>query len=113
MPRTPRYREIETYLRTVIAGSREGDLLPTVAELCERFGVSGVQTIRSAYAPLVEEGLVEVQMRPRRRWKVLRVVPAVAPDADLLAVRAALAELEQEAREHLGRIVALRERVAA
>lgn len=111
MSRTPRYREIEAYLRTVVAGSREGDLLPTVAELCERFGVSGVQTIRNAYEPLVEEGLVIVQMRPRRRWMVARVAPAAAaPDGDILA---ALADLERDAREHLGRIVALRESLAA
>lgn len=112
MPRTPRYREIETYLRTLVADSREGDLLPTVAELCERFGVSGVQTVRNAYEPLVEEGLVTVQMRPRRRWKVARVAPAA--DAGTGAdIRAALAELERDAREHLGRIVALRESLAA
>lgn len=112
MSTEPRYRAIERHLRRVIAGSEVGDLLPTVADLCDRFEVNGVQTIRNAYEPLVEEGLVVVQMRPRRRWKVARVEPAPDPAADP-DVLDALAALEQDARDHLGRIVALRERLAA
>ena len=112
MSTEPRYRALERHLRNVIAGAEVGDLLPTVADLCESFGVNGVQTIRNAYEPLVEEGLVVVQMRPRRRWTVARVdsVPEQTAGRDVLE---ALAELEEEAREHLGRIVALRERLAA
>ena len=94
--RTPRYREIETHRRDLLPASKVGDLLPTVAELCEQFSVSGVQTVRNAYEPLVAEGLVEVQMRPRRRWIVAKVPPTSDPDDggiwDLLAARDALAD---------------------
>lgn len=96
MTRTPRYREIEEHLRRLVATAQPGDLLPTVAELCELFDVSGVQTIRNAYEPLIAEGLVGVQMRPRRRWfvqRVPRVNPASEDDGgewDLLAARDAL-----------------------
>lgn len=55
--------------------------MPTIAEVCERFDVNGVQTVRDGYAPLFDEGLVERLDSPRR-WTVLdhgRPAPA-APD---------------------------------
>lgn len=54
---TPRYVEIADYLRDLVAGSRLGDLLPSDAELCERFDVSRM-TARHAVQLLVNEGLV-------------------------------------------------------
>lgn len=103
MARIPRYREIETYLRELVAKSEVGDLLPTVAELCERFDVNGVQTIRNAYEPLIDEGLVAVHMRPRRRWYVANTSPTeVDPGAvDDLAV------LEDTLRSALEQVVTL------
>lgn len=106
MARIPRYREIETYLRELVSKSAAGDLMPTVADLCERFDVNGVQTVRNAYEPLIDEGLVGVQMRPRRRWYVIKTGPAVAESpepetADDLAV------LEDTLRGALQQVVAL------
>ncbi len=51
------------------AAPQTGGLLPTVTEACERFDVSGVQTVRNAYAPLITEGLV-VRVSKPRRWAV-------------------------------------------
>lgn len=103
MARIPRYREIETYLRELVAQSEVGALLPTVAELCERFDVNGVQTIRNAYEPLIDEGMVGVHMRPRRRWYVANTSPTeVDPGAvDDLAV------LEDTLRSALEQVVTL------
>lgn len=113
MQRTPKYVEITAYLRAVVAESQEGDLLPTVADLCDRFGVSGVQTIRNAYQPLIDEGLVTVQQRPRRRWIVERVGPVPTIDDRDTVLAAAVAALEEDAREHLRKIIALRNQIAA
>lgn len=103
MARIPLYREIETYLRTLVARSEVGDLLPTVADLCERFGVSGVQTVRNAYEPLVDEGLVAVQMRPRRRWYVANTNPTEVDPEEIDD----LAALEGTLRDALQQVVAL------
>ncbi|CAN5833224.1 MAG: GntR family transcriptional regulator [Ilumatobacteraceae bacterium] len=55
-----RYREIERYLRTLIAEAQPGDALPTEAELCTRFGVSRM-TVRQALQELSNAGLVDRQ----------------------------------------------------
>jgi GntR family transcriptional regulator len=53
----PRYREIESALRTRIATLRPGQRLPSDADLCIEFGVSRM-TARHAMAQLADEGLV-------------------------------------------------------
>lgn len=53
----PRYREIESALRSRIATLRPGQRLPSDADLCAEFGVSRM-TARHAMAQLAEEGLV-------------------------------------------------------
>lgn len=52
------YRRIEGYLRELIESSSPGDVLPTEAELCERFQVSRM-TARQALQVLTNAGLVE------------------------------------------------------
>lgn len=52
-----RYQEIATYLSGLVADRRPGDLLPSDAELCERFGVSR-GTARQAVQQLVIAGSV-------------------------------------------------------
>ena len=61
--RTARYRDIEQFLRRRIDAAEPGDVLPTEAELCARFGVSRM-TVRQALQELSNAGLVE-----RRRGK--------------------------------------------
>ncbi|SDY85120.1 hypothetical protein SAMN05661080_04806 [Modestobacter sp. DSM 44400] len=46
---------------------------PKIRQLGNRFGVSGVQTIRDGAQPFVESGHVETCLVPTRRW-VLRTV---------------------------------------
>lgn len=53
-----RYREIEQFLRALIAAATTGDPLPTEAELCKRFGVSRM-TVRQALQELSNAGLVD------------------------------------------------------
>jgi GntR family transcriptional regulator len=55
-----RRRAIEAWLREQVAGGREGELLPSEAELAERFGVSRM-TARQAVQELATEGLVRRQ----------------------------------------------------
>lgn len=99
---TPPARQlIEDHLRGILASPQTtvGTLLPTVAELCEKFGVAGTGTVQSGYAPLVREGLVEVVYAPRRRW-VVKALPALAGPtladvhAEITAARHALARAE-------------------
>lgn len=52
-----RTREIETWLRELVRNGREGEAVPTEADLCERFGVSRM-TARLAVQNLAAEGLV-------------------------------------------------------
>jgi GntR family transcriptional regulator len=54
----PRYEEIASYLRGLVANAAPGDRLPSDAELCERFGVSRM-TARQAVQQLVQDHLVE------------------------------------------------------
>lgn len=53
-----RYREIERYLRGLIATAAPGDALLTEAELCRRFSVSRM-TVRQALQVLSSAGLIE------------------------------------------------------
>lgn len=55
-----RYREISDILRSRIADGKYpvGSKLPAIARLQDEFDVPGLNTIRDAYAPLVEEGLL-------------------------------------------------------
>lgn len=55
-----RRREIEAWLRDQVANGREGDPLPSEAELAERFDVSRT-TARQAVQSLAAEGLVHRQ----------------------------------------------------
>ena len=57
-PHRARYREIESYARSLVERGQPGDPLPSEAELCERFSVSRM-TVRQALAELTTEGLVE------------------------------------------------------
>jgi len=67
------YLDIAAYLRELVAASEPGDLLPSDAELCERFNVSRM-TARQAVQLLVNEHLVE-----RRRGKGTFVAPRRVP----------------------------------
>ncbi|UZF54066.1 GntR family transcriptional regulator [Gordonia polyisoprenivorans] len=84
MVRTPLHEPITEFLREQVDRSNPGDLLPTIAELTAMFGVGGVQTIRNAYAPLIEEGLVERLDAPRR-WAVVDRGQGPAPAEDIAA----------------------------
>jgi len=53
-----RYREIERYLRGLIATAAPGDALLTEAELCRRFSVSRM-TVRQALQVLSSAGMIE------------------------------------------------------
>lgn len=64
------YEEITQWLRSEAARRGPGALMPTIAEVCQRFGIRGVQTVRNAYAPLLEDGTVERLDSPRR-WSVV------------------------------------------
>ena len=80
MARTPAYREITEWLRSEARYRGPRALMPTIAETGERFDVTGVQTVRDAYAPLIEEGLVERLDSPRR-WAVVDYGPHLSPTA--------------------------------
>jgi hypothetical protein len=76
--RRPAYRRITDYLLQILPTMSVGDPLPTIAELGERFAVSGVQTIRDGVQPLVDAGYVTTQFSPNRRW-IVQALPASAP----------------------------------
>lgn len=67
------YLDIAEYLRELVAQSEPGDLLPSDAELCERFNVSRM-TARQAAQLLVNEHLVE-RRRGRGTFVAKRRVP--------------------------------------
>lgn len=102
MNKVPAYRRIEAHLRTILPTHKVGDVLPTIGELCELFNVSGVSTIRNAYRPLIDEGLVATQNRPTRRWVVARI-PEPRPVDPVEAVRADLENYVEELRNLLSR----------
>ena len=60
MPVTPFYERIATEIRDQIRSGdlKPGDKLPSISELCAKYGVS-TQVIRSAMLILRAEGLVE------------------------------------------------------
>lgn len=104
MGRVPVYREISAWLRVEADRLGANALMPTIAEVCQRFGVRGVQTVRNAYAPLIEEGIVERKGSPRR-WAVVDhgQVPAEAGNTAV-----ALEDLEQHLVESLELVRTLR-----
>ena len=102
MGKVPAYRKIEAHLRTILPEQEVGDVLPTIAELCDQFNVSGVSTIRNAYRPLIDEGLVTTQNKPTRRWVVARI-PNPRPTDPVEAVRADLEGYVEELRNLLSR----------
>lgn len=104
----PAYRRIEKWLRELLRDSNEGDLLPTVGDITERFDVRGVQTVRNAYQPLIEEGWVYVRQRPQRRWVVAKVPPRTNPTADRSDELARLARIEDALRGALRELDTLR-----
>jgi GntR family transcriptional regulator len=71
--RPPRYEEIATYLRELVAEREPGDRLPSEAELCRRFGVSRM-TARHAVQTLELEHLLH-----RTRGKGTFVSPRPVP----------------------------------
>ncbi|TCO55647.1 GntR family transcriptional regulator [Actinocrispum wychmicini] len=105
----PAYRQIEAWLRDLLPDKSEGDLLPTIANICQRFGVSGVQTVRDAYQPLIEEGWIRVQQRPQRRWVVAKVPPRASQQmAPPTAALTRLARIEEALRGALRDLEALK-----
>jgi len=69
----PKYLEIASHLRSLVSDGEPGDLLPSDAELCDRFNVSRM-TARQAVHLLVNEHLVE-----RRRGRGTFVAPRRVP----------------------------------
>ena len=74
-PSAARYEEIAAYLRALVAQSNPGDLLPSDAELCERFEVSRM-TARQAVQMLVNEHLL-YRKRGKGTFVANRPVPRV------------------------------------
>lgn len=102
-----KYRQIEAHLRRLIAESELDTLLPTISELQEQFQTDGVQTVRDAYAPLVDEGLVEVQYRPYRRY-VLIQKPEPGAEATSAQLGDRIEEIETILRQGLRKAHAIR-----
>ncbi|OCI32839.1 GntR family transcriptional regulator [Oerskovia enterophila] len=82
MARKPVYVEITEWLRAEAGRRGAKALMPTIAEVCEKFDVSGVQTVRNAYDPLLEEGVV-VRLDSPRRWAVADNGKPAAPARDV------------------------------
>lgn len=99
---------ITPWLESEAARRGPAALMPTVAETCERFGINGVGTVRAAYAPLIESGLVERLDSPRR-WAVTTPA-AVGPRATPAqsATHAQLDELAQTLTHALDLVETLR-----
>jgi hypothetical protein len=117
------YQAITEHLLTeVIPNLRVGDELPTIAELCDQFGVTGVQTVRNGVQPLIDAGYVETRYAPTRRW-VVRRLPAAdggtasstqRPPVGGTPSLAALEQLQQElaaAREAVSAAIAMVDRL--
>jgi len=76
MAKNPVHKLVTDYLTTdVLPGLDVGDELPTIRELCDRFNVGGVQTIRDGMQPLIDAGYVETRFAPTRRWVVKKRLP--------------------------------------
>lgn len=105
--RVPASQAITEYLLTKwfpTPGRSVGDELPTIAELCGRFGVGGVQTVRDGVQPLKDAGDVETRYAPTRRWIVRKLPPAAQTP-----VPSALDQLQRElvvARDALNSAIA-------
>jgi hypothetical protein len=102
MPRKALYLDITDWLRAEAQRRGPKALMPTIAEVCEKFDVGGVQTVRNAYAPLIEEGLI-VRLGSPRRWAVVDDggEPTTAPDAGpiLTEIETALARMQELVKE--------------
>jgi len=98
MAREPLHIGITEWLRAEAGRRGSKALMPTIAEVCDKFDISGIQTVRNAYAPLIEEGLIERLDSPRR-WSVVDngQAPEAAPDAGPLLdeIEAALARVQE------------------
>ncbi|OAV62786.1 GntR family transcriptional regulator [Enteractinococcus helveticum] len=70
MSYVPVYKQITEWLRTLVEQRHHGAMLPTISEVQQRFGINGVQTVRTAYNTLIDEGLVVRKDSPRRYFVV-------------------------------------------
>ncbi|MEL7978369.1 hypothetical protein AAG589_21060 [Isoptericola sp. F-RaC21] len=104
MTKTYAYVEISEWLRTEARRRGPSALMPTIADVCERFDVGGVQTVRDAYAPLIEEGVVE-RLESPRRWAVVDHGQEAEPAPE---AGARLAEIEATLTHALGLVRDLR-----
>lgn len=66
MTYVPVYKQITDWLRTVVDQRHHGAMLPTISEVQQHFGINGVETVRTAYNILIDEGLVVRKDSPRR-----------------------------------------------
>lgn len=102
---TARYKEIAAELRRRIAAGvyPVGSKLPAIAQLQDEFDVPGLNTIRSAYQPLIAEGLL-------RGEQGVGVWVLATPPPDDATMQDAVAEL-RDAHRALGRAIAVLERI--
>jgi hypothetical protein len=88
-------KRISDYLyEEVLPTCEVGDEMPTIAELCELFGVAGVETVRAGVKPLVDAGYVKTRYAPTRRWVVCGLPPTEPADLDQLAEHLRIAATE-------------------
>lgn len=103
---TARYKQIAAELRRRIAAGvyPVGSKLPPIAQLQDEFEVPGLNTIRSAYQPLIAEGLL-------RGEQGVGVWVLATPPPDDATVQDVVAEL-RDAYQALGRAITILERAA-
>lgn len=90
-----RYQEIADDLRRRLSSGEfgeVGDRIPTLTELMAEYGVAGVQTMRTAQAVLVNEGVLRT--RHGSGAYIVRVPSTAA--VDLVSIGHALKNLERE-----------------